>query len=268
MLRIDEETGLGVALSVDGNGRFARLDPYDGAQAGAGRGVPQRGRHRRRAGRRHQLPQLRLARGPGGDVAVRRGRPRPRRRLPGAGHPGDRRQRQLLQPDRRGGDPPDPGRRRARRARRRGPAGPDGLPAADRRRRPALPARRDRRGALRLRVGLGRRTSTSAAARRRSTWPREQALGGADRRGRAGRPPSAPRTTSPTAAWPRRWSSRACAAASARGSRCRRARRLDAVRVPVQRVGRPGAGRGAARAREGVHRRCAPSTACRGRRSA
>ncbi|WP_045742643.1 phosphoribosylformylglycinamidine synthase subunit PurL [Actinoplanes rectilineatus] len=32
VLRIDEETGLGVALSVDGNGRFARLDPYEGAK--------------------------------------------------------------------------------------------------------------------------------------------------------------------------------------------------------------------------------------------
>jgi phosphoribosylformylglycinamidine synthase len=32
VLRIDERTGLGVALSVDGNGRFARLDPYEGAQ--------------------------------------------------------------------------------------------------------------------------------------------------------------------------------------------------------------------------------------------
>jgi phosphoribosylformylglycinamidine synthase II len=32
VLRIDEQTGLGVALSVDGNGRFARLDPYEGAR--------------------------------------------------------------------------------------------------------------------------------------------------------------------------------------------------------------------------------------------
>ena len=32
VLRIDEETGLGVALSVDGNGRYARLDPYEGAK--------------------------------------------------------------------------------------------------------------------------------------------------------------------------------------------------------------------------------------------
>jgi phosphoribosylformylglycinamidine synthase len=32
VLRIDERTGLGIALSVDGNGRYARLDPYRGAQ--------------------------------------------------------------------------------------------------------------------------------------------------------------------------------------------------------------------------------------------
>jgi phosphoribosylformylglycinamidine synthase len=32
VIRIDESTGLGVALSVDGNGRYARLDPYTGAK--------------------------------------------------------------------------------------------------------------------------------------------------------------------------------------------------------------------------------------------
>ncbi len=32
MVRVDEETGLGVALSTDCNGRFARLDPYAGSQ--------------------------------------------------------------------------------------------------------------------------------------------------------------------------------------------------------------------------------------------
>jgi phosphoribosylformylglycinamidine synthase subunit PurL len=32
VVRIDEETGLGVALATDCNGRFARLDPYAGAQ--------------------------------------------------------------------------------------------------------------------------------------------------------------------------------------------------------------------------------------------
>ncbi|SCE85347.1 phosphoribosylformylglycinamidine synthase subunit PurL [Micromonospora mirobrigensis] len=32
VIRIDERTGLGVALSVDGNGRYARLDPYHGTK--------------------------------------------------------------------------------------------------------------------------------------------------------------------------------------------------------------------------------------------
>jgi phosphoribosylformylglycinamidine synthase len=32
MVRIDEESGLGVAVATDGNGRFAKLDPYAGAQ--------------------------------------------------------------------------------------------------------------------------------------------------------------------------------------------------------------------------------------------
>jgi phosphoribosylformylglycinamidine synthase II len=32
VIRVDEETGLGVALATDGNGRYCRLDPYAGAQ--------------------------------------------------------------------------------------------------------------------------------------------------------------------------------------------------------------------------------------------
>ncbi|TJZ42289.1 phosphoribosylformylglycinamidine synthase subunit PurL [Streptomyces piniterrae] len=32
MVRIDENTGLGVAVATDGNGRYAKLDPYAGAQ--------------------------------------------------------------------------------------------------------------------------------------------------------------------------------------------------------------------------------------------
>ena len=32
VIRVDEVSGLGVALSTDCNGRFAKLDPYDGAQ--------------------------------------------------------------------------------------------------------------------------------------------------------------------------------------------------------------------------------------------
>ena len=32
VLRVDEETGLGIALATDGNGRYCRLDPYTGVQ--------------------------------------------------------------------------------------------------------------------------------------------------------------------------------------------------------------------------------------------
>jgi phosphoribosylformylglycinamidine synthase len=32
LIRVDEETGLGIALATDGNGRYSRLDPYAGAQ--------------------------------------------------------------------------------------------------------------------------------------------------------------------------------------------------------------------------------------------
>jgi phosphoribosylformylglycinamidine (FGAM) synthase-like enzyme len=32
LIRVDEQTSLGVALAVDGNGRYGRLDPYAGAQ--------------------------------------------------------------------------------------------------------------------------------------------------------------------------------------------------------------------------------------------
>jgi phosphoribosylformylglycinamidine synthase II len=34
LVRIDEQTGLGIALTTDGNGRYALLDPYAGAQHG------------------------------------------------------------------------------------------------------------------------------------------------------------------------------------------------------------------------------------------
>ena len=119
LVRVDEETGLGIALATDGNGRYCTLDPYQGTQlalAEAYRNVAMTGAV---PGRRHQLPQLRLPGGPGRHVAARRGRPRPRRRLQAPRHPGHRRQRQPLQPDGRHRDPPDPGDRRPRRPRRR-----------------------------------------------------------------------------------------------------------------------------------------------------
>src|SRR5260370_11356540 len=32
LIRVDEATGLGVAVATDGNGRFCQLDPYAGTQ--------------------------------------------------------------------------------------------------------------------------------------------------------------------------------------------------------------------------------------------
>ena len=95
--------------------------PVPGRAARPRRGVPQRRRDRRRPGRGERLPQLRLAGEPRGDVAVLPGRRGPVRRLPGTGDPGHRRQRVVLQPDRRHPDPPDAGRRGARRHPRRRP---------------------------------------------------------------------------------------------------------------------------------------------------
>ena len=96
-------------------GRLDRLQrtlraprPVRRRAARAGRVLPQRLDRRRDPAGDQRLPQLRLARGPRRDVAVRRGLPRPQGRLRRARHPGHRRQRQPLQPDRRDGHPPTP----------------------------------------------------------------------------------------------------------------------------------------------------------------
>ena len=184
--------------------------PVRRRQARAGRGLPQRRRHRRRAARRHQLPELRLARGPRRHVAVRPGRHRSRGRLPRARHPGHRRQRQLLQPDRRRRDPPDPGRRRARRDRGRlGRA--RRWPSA----RPATPSSCSARRATSSPGRSGRTwsTATSAVCRRWSTSPPSArwARCSSRPRPRGSRPR---RTTSRTPASCRCWSRWRCAAGS------------------------------------------------------
>ncbi|MEI2643143.1 MAG: hypothetical protein V9G10_12685 [Candidatus Nanopelagicales bacterium] len=63
MLRIDEETGRGVAMATDCNGALRRARSLRRRATGAGRGLPQRRRDRCGAAGRHQLPELRL---PGG----------------------------------------------------------------------------------------------------------------------------------------------------------------------------------------------------------
>ena len=107
VLRIKGTTKALVA-TTDGNAPVGALDPWLGAAmsvAEAARNVSITGRA---APGRHQLPQLRRPHAPGGVLAARRGRPRPRRRVHGAGPARHRRQRLALQ---RGA--------RARRSRRR-----------------------------------------------------------------------------------------------------------------------------------------------------
>jgi phosphoribosylformylglycinamidine synthase len=54
VVRVDEETGRGVAVATDCNGRFGALDPYAGRQLALAEAVPQRRRRRRPAARRHR----------------------------------------------------------------------------------------------------------------------------------------------------------------------------------------------------------------------
>ena len=82
--------------------------PLRRCPARARRVLPQRGHLRRPPARGQRLPELRLPRGPGGDVAARARPPAGSPTAAGARDPGDRRQRQPLQPDRRDGDPARP----------------------------------------------------------------------------------------------------------------------------------------------------------------
>ena len=154
------------------------------------------------------------------------------RELGTAGH---RRQRQLLQPDRRHRDPAHPGGRRARGDRRRDRAGADRL-RRDRRR--GLAARRDPRRAGRVGLGRCRARSPGRAAAGAGSRAREAAGRGCWSRPRDAGCSAAP-TIWPTAAWPRRWSSRRCAAGSGRSVSLAERR---PVRGAVLREHRTGAG--------------------------
>ena len=79
----------------------AALDPYEGARLAVAEAYRNLSHRRRRAARGHRLPQLRQPRAARDHVAVRRGDPRPRRRLPRARDAGRLRQRLALQRDRR-----------------------------------------------------------------------------------------------------------------------------------------------------------------------
>ena len=234
-------SGLGFAIATDANGRYCQLDPYAGRAARPRRGVPQRRRHRRDAGRRHRLPQLRQPREPRGHVAVLAGRRGPRRRMPRAR--ASRSPAATCRFYNQTGDVPihptpvvavlgmidDVARRIPSRLAGRG--------------RQHLPARHHARSSSTARPGPASCTATSAAARPPSTSRARSALAGAAaRRRRSESAHRRARTTSPTAA-SRRPSPRACcASASARASgsaSIMRARRRRCRDRPVQRVDRP-----------------------------
>ncbi len=137
MVRVDEVSGLGVALATDGNGRFAKLDPYTGAQLGLAEAY----RNVAVVGAKPLAVTNCLNFGSPEDPDVMWQFTEAARGLADgclrAGDPGHRRQRQLLQPDRRRPDPPHPGHRGAGRHRGHRPAHADG---------PAVRRRRDRAG--------------------------------------------------------------------------------------------------------------------------
>ena len=127
-------------------------------------------------------------------------------------------------------DPPDAGGRRARRDRRRRAAAPRsgfaraGRRAAAARRRPATSSAA-RRGRDAVHGHLGGPPAGGRPGRRAARWP------SAGRGGRDGC--VTPRTTCPTAGWPRRWSSAACArdrGATRRGRTATRSSRCSASR--------------------------------------
>ena len=75
----------GIALTVDGNGRYCYLDPYEGGKIAVAEALPQPVRRRRRAGRADRLPELRQPRAagdlpPATGVHPRYGRGEPRLR--------------------------------------------------------------------------------------------------------------------------------------------------------------------------------------------
>ena len=150
LLRVDEQTRLGIALATDGNGRYCRLDPYQGTQLALSEAY----RNVAMTGATPVAVTNCLNFGSPEDPQVMWQLAEAVRGLADgcadARHPGHRRQRQPVQPDRRQRHPPHPGNRRARRPRRRQP------PSRRRihhRRGPGGAAGRHPGGVRRLRVG-------------------------------------------------------------------------------------------------------------------
>ena len=173
MVRVDEATGLGIAVSTDCNGRFTKLDPYAGAQLALAE-----------AYRNVAAPAARplavtdcLNFGSPEDPEVMwqfaeatAGSPTAAEQL---GIPVTGGNVSFYNQTGDVADPADPGGRGARRDRRRPASPPPGVPCS---RPAALPARPDRRGAVRLRPGRMWCTGISVDARRTVDLDAERAL--------------------------------------------------------------------------------------------
>ncbi len=186
VVRVDDETGLGVAVATDCNGRFGALDPYEGARLALAEAY----RNVATVGARPLAVTDCLNFGSPQDPGVMwqferavTGLADGCRELARARHRG---QRQLLQPDRRGRDPPDAGRGGSRGDRRRRPPGAVGVAHGGPR---AAASRRDPGGARRLGVGLGGAPAPgrpAAGVRPRRRGPPGARAAGRARRGTAG----------------------------------------------------------------------------------
>ena len=210
MVRIDEETGLGVAVSTDCNGRFARLDPYAGAQLALAESY----RNVATGGARPLAVSDCLNFGSPEDPAVMWQFAEACRGLKDGclelGVPVTGGNVSLYNQTGETAILPTPGRRGARRHRRRHPPYADRLRRRGRRVVLLGETREELSGSEWAHVvhghlgGLPPRVDLAA----------ERAL--ADLLADAGRSGCSPApTTSPTAGWRRRWSSRRCATASA-----------------------------------------------------
>ena len=216
MVRVDEETNLGVAVSTDCNGRFAKLDPYAGAQLALAESY----RNVATTGARPLAVSDCLNFGSPEDPDVMWQFAEAVRGLADGcqalGIPVTGGNVSLYNQTGEHRDPADAGRRRARRDRRRHP------PYADRLRRRGsadLPARHDPRGAVGLGVGPRRARPPRRAAAARRPRGREAARRHPDQR--VPRRPDR-RRARPVRRRPRPGAGRVlpAAATSARGSGC------------------------------------------------
>ena len=220
MVRVDDETNLGVAVSTDCNGRFAKLDPYAGAQLALAESY----RNVAAGGATPLAVSDCLNFGSPEDPDVMWQFAEACRGLKDGcqalGHPGHRRQRQPLQPDRRDGDPADAGGGGARRHRRRHAAHAQRVsPSAASMVLLLGETREELSGSEWAHVvhgHLGGRPPVVDLIAERNL---ALLLADAGRSGSSTRP-----TTSPTAGWRRRWWSRVCGTAWGPPSRSRATR--------------------------------------------